>query len=361
MSGGQDDSGDKSHLPTPEKLQRLRKEGQIAKSADLITSGAYIGFWLAAVMAGGWSMMTMGRTLAGLVEQSGRLAPSFFNGGAGPLTARLIAEIGTAFAPWVILPAVGALLLAAVQQAIVITPKNLVPKVSRISILSNAKNKFGRGGLFEFGKSTVKLLIFGTILLMVLVSETDHMVSLAQFESKQIATYMAGLVLRLAMIVTIVSLTIGGIDLLWQKAEHIRKNMMSHKELRDEVKESEGDPHMKHQRQQRGREIAMNQMLNDVADAAVVIVNPTHYAVALAWDRSQPHAPKCVAKGVDEIAARIREAAIEAAVPIHHDPPTARALHASIEIGDEIESEHFRAVAAAIRFADDMRRKAKQR
>lgn len=361
MSGGQDDSGDKSHLPTPEKLQKLRKDGQIAKSTDLITSGAYIGFWLAAVMAGSWSLMHLGTTMSGLIEQSGRLAPDVFAGGAGPFTAGLMSRVMTAYAPWAILPAAGALLLVTVQQAFVVTPKNLIPKVSRISILSNAKNKFGRSGLFEFAKSAVKLLIFGTVLFLVLMSETDQLVALSQFSAKQVASYMAGLVIRLAIIVTMISLTIGGIDLLWQRAEHIRKNMMSHKELRDEVKESEGDPYLKHQRQQRGREIAMNQMLTDVAEAAVVIVNPTHYAVALAWDRSQPHAPKCVAKGVDEIAARIREAATEAGVPIHHDPPTARALHASVEIGDEISSDHFKAVAAAIRFADDMRRRARQR
>jgi flagellar biosynthetic protein FlhB len=127
----------------------------------------------------------------------------------------------------------------------------------------------------------------------------------------------------------------------------------------DEQKESEGDPHFKGQRRQRGIGIAMNQMLADVAKADVVIVNPTHYAVALSWNRGSTRAPVCVAKGTDEIAARIREMAAEHAVPIRRDPPTARALYASVEIGEEIGREHFRAVAAAIRFAEGLRRKAR--
>ena len=137
--------------------------------------------------------------------------------------------------------------------------------------------------------------------------------------------------------------------------------MMSRKELTDESKDAEGDPYMKQKRRQKGQEIASKQMIQDVPNADVVIVNPTHYAVALKWSRLPGDVPVCVAKGVDEIAARIREKAQESAVPIHSDPPTARALHAVVEIGQEIPPENYRAVAAAIRFADEIRRKAKGR
>ena len=134
---------------------------------------------------------------------------------------------------------------------------------------------------------------------------------------------------------------------------------MSRKELTDETKNSEGDPHMKQQRRQKGVSIAMNQMLADVPEADVIIVNPTHYAVALKWDRLSPGAPVCVAKGVDLVAARIRERATEAGVPIHSDPPTARALHATLEIGQQVPHDHYKAVAAAIRFADRIRKAVK--
>ena len=125
------------------------------------------------------------------------------------------------------------------------------------------------------------------------------------------------------------------------------------------MKESEGDPQTKQQRRQRGHEIATNRMLQDVAKADVIVVNPTHYAIALKWNRATRAAPVCVAKGMDETAARIREKAVLAGVPIHSDPPTARAIHATVKLGQPILPEHYRAVAAAIRFSEAMRKRSK--
>jgi len=150
---------------------------------------------------------------------------------------------------------------------------------------------------------------------------------------------------------------IGAVDWMWEWAQHQLKNRMSRQDLMDETKSSEGDPQMKQQRRSRAQAIATNQMLADVPKADVVIVNPTHFAVALRWDRVGGDVPVCVAKGVDEIASSIRAAAAEAGVPVFSDPPTARSLHASVEIGAQIQPDHFRAVAAAIRFADMMRDK----
>ncbi|MEL6420660.1 MAG: EscU/YscU/HrcU family type III secretion system export apparatus switch protein, partial [Pseudomonadota bacterium] len=125
-------------------------------------------------------------------------------------------------------------------------------------------------------------------------------------------------------------------------------------------KDAEGDPHLKQERRSRAQAIAAAQMMVDVPNADVIIVNPTHYAVALKWQREPGTAPVCVAKGVDEIAHKIREIANEAAVPIHSDPPTARAVHELVDVGEEIRAEHYQAVAAAIRFADLMREKVRR-
>ncbi len=163
------------------------------------------------------------------------------------------------------------------------------------------------------------------------------------------------------LVVCIVALIIGGIDFLWQRFDHLRKNRMSHQEVRDEVKQQEGDPHMKSERRARGAQIASEQMMADVPKADVIIVNPTHFAVALKWSREPGAAPHCVAKGVDHMALAIRKIASEHGVPIRHDPPTARALYATTRIGDQIDPDHYRAVAAAIRFAETMRRRARGR
>jgi flagellar biosynthesis protein FlhB len=154
-----------------------------------------------------------------------------------------------------------------------------------------------------------------------------------------------------------VALVLGVADLLWQRLSFRRRHMMTRKEMTDEHKESEGDPQLKAQRRARAVAIAMNQMLADVPRADVVIVNPTHYAVALKWERGAGRAPVCVAKGVDDVARAIRERAQEAGVPLRSDPPTARALHATVEIGQEVGRAEWRAVAAAIRFAEKVRRK----
>lgn len=170
---------------------------------------------------------------------------------------------------------------------------------------------------------------------------------------------LAELGMEFLVIALLISLIIGVVDAIFQHDEHRRKNMMSRKEIMDEHKDSEGDPHMKNKRRQKAQEIAMGQMMAAVPEASVVIVNPTHYAVALQWGGGAGTAPVCVAKGVDEVAATIRRIANENAVPIHSDPPTARALYATIGIGDEVEEEYYAPVAAAIRFAEEMRQRAK--
>jgi len=130
---------------------------------------------------------------------------------------------------------------------------------------------------------------------------------------------------------------------------------MSRQEMVDESKESEGDPHLKQERRQRAQANATSQMMSDIPDADVVVVNPTHYAVVLKWNRLPGAAPICVAKGVDKIADQIRKIANENGVPIHSDPPTARTLHSIVQIGAEVPPELYAAVAAAIRFSEKMK------
>ena len=284
-----------------------------------------------------------------------------FAGSGTPIHAGLITSTATGMAPWFIFPAVLALLSIAAQRAFLFTPDKIAPKLNRISPISGVRNKLGRQGLFEFLKSSTKLVIYTAVLGLFLAAQLDTMLAFVQLTPAMIIVQLGQMTIQMLMMVFLIAAALGGIDYLWQQAEHTRKNRMSRKEMLDELKQSEGDPMMKQQRRQRGQEIAMNRMLVDVEKADVVIVNPTHYAVALQWDRGSARAPVCVAKGVDEVAMRIREVAMRHAVPIHSDAPTARALHGSVDIGSEIAPEHYRAVAAAIRFAEDMRKRAWRR
>ncbi len=355
----QDDDSDKSFDATPQKLQKAREKGEVVKSNDLSAVAAYAGLTVALLVVGRFSAVHLGSVLMVLIEQSPRLSPALVHGSAAGPLAGILNGVAVSAGALLVVPAVVVLLNLLAQRALVFAPSKLQPKLSRISIPANAKNKFGRGGLFEFSKSFVKLVIYGTCLAVFLKANLSQILSAAASPPEASILLMMNLLFRFLFIVVAVALAIGVIDYLWQYAEHMRKNRMSRKELQDETKDSEGDPHVKQQRRQRAQEIASTQMLADVPKADVVIVNPTHYAVALKWSRNPGTAPACVAKGVDEIAATIRETAIEAGVPIHSDPPTARALHATVEIGQEIPEEFYRPVAAAIRFAEAMRKRAK--
>lgn len=353
------DSGDKEHEPTQKKLDDARKKGEFARSADLNTAASYFGLFIAGSTVGATALRDLGGTLAGLIGGSVSISDEMFGGGARAVGGRLMLDVTQALLPFFLIPMTATLLILIVLRGFVFAPTKLQPKLSRISPISNAKNKFGREGLFEFFKSFVKLSIYSFILAIFLWRQLPDMLDTIR-QTPGIATVtLLSLCLEFLLIVLFVAGSIGGVDYLWQHFEHLRKNRMSRKEVMDESKQNEGDPHMKQQRRQRGYQIAMNRMLTDVPDADVVVVNPTHYAVALKWNRNARAAPICVAKGVDEVAARIREIASEAGVPIHRDPPTARAIHGTVEVGEEIRPEQYQAVAVAIRFAESMRTKSK--
>ncbi|MEZ5721305.1 MAG: flagellar type III secretion system protein FlhB [Paracoccaceae bacterium] len=353
MADDQDD--DKQHEPSQKKLDDARRKGEVPRSADVGTAAAYAGFLAVATIFGAGLLRGLGDVLAGLLERAGPLSEDVFSGGGHPFTGGLLVEIGGRVAPWMLVPAILVLGLNIALRSFTVAPEKLQPKLNRIDPISNAKNKFGRSGLFEFAKSFTKLVVYSAILGMFLWSVLPEVLETIALTPALATVALLRLGVRFFSLVLLVAIVIGGVDYLWQRSEHMRKNRMSRKELMDEAKANEGDPHVKQQRRQRGYEIAMNQMLADVPKADVVVVNPTHYAVALKWSRLPGAAPICVAKGVDEIAAQIREVAMEAGVPIHRDPPTARAIHATVRIGEEIRPEHYQAIAAAIRFAEKMR------
>lgn len=354
------DASDKEYDATPHKLSEARKKGEIPQSRDLLAAAAMAGLVLGLVGFGSLGAQRFGSAASSLLERADPFAQSLFANGSPALASLVWLGVSTA-GPLVLLPMLAVLAMAAIQQIVVFVPSKIAPKMSRISPIEGAKNKFGRKGLFEFAKNTLKLGIVAVVLGAFLVLRLELIAGSLSVSPGGAVQIMLRLLTEFIVLVLIVQVVMGGVDYIFQFHEHQRKNRMSRKEVMDELKQSEGDPHMKAQRRQRGAEIASNQMLADVAKADVVIVNPTHYAVALQWSRKSRGAPVCLAKGVDEIAARIRERAAEHGVPVHSDPPTARALHASVEIGAEIPPETYRAVAAAIRFSEAMRLKARAR
>ncbi len=355
-----EEDDDKQYEPSQKKLEDARAKGEFAKSTDLTTAGAYGGFLLCAVSLGGGLLMSFAESLSTLLAQADQIGVVAFGGGQTPLMGQMIAATVRTNAAWFVTPAAIATLVIAAQRAFVFAPTKVAPKLSRISPIDGFKNKFGRQGIFEFLKSFSKLLLYCAVLGVFLMSRMDYILATSQMSAAQITVELGRMTVTLLGIVLIVATCLGAVDYLWQSAQHIRKHRMSRKEMLDELKQSEGDPMMKQQRHQKGVDIATNRMLGNVPKADVIVVNPQHYAIALEWSRLPGDAPVCVAKGLDEIAARMREIAHENSIPIHSDPPTARAIYASVPIGDQILPEHYQPVAAAIRFAEDIKRRMKR-
>jgi flagellar biosynthetic protein FlhB len=348
----QSESASKEFEPSQKKLEDLRKKGDIPKSADLNAAAGLFGFIAICLIAGSENLLQTARELAHFFvwpESVNRFTDGPFS---QPRPSLPVASLVGHFLPWFLVPAAVVFAAILVQKSLVFAPSKLQPKLSRISPLSNAKNKFGRSGIFEFLKSFLKLGIVSLALVVFLAGRFEDIAAVSALSPQQGIMLMTQLVVEFLWVVFVFYLVVGALDLLWQRAEHLRKNRMSRQEMTDEHKQSEGDPQVKQQRRQRAQDIATNRMLADVQSADVIVVNPTHYSVALSWDRERGTAPKCVAKGVDEMARTIRRIATESGVPIFSDAPAARAMYAIVDIGAEIPAEHYRSAAAAIRFAD---------
>jgi flagellar biosynthetic protein FlhB len=355
MSEGGDD---KQYEASQKRLDDARKRGEIIKSTDLVSAAGYAGLLLVGVVAGEQVVQGFGQVGMVLLDQADQIAPLLLKQGTAQ-AGGIAAEYAIVAAPLFLLPMVAVVLAILAQGALIFAPEKLQFKSSRISPWATAKQKFGREGLFEFGKSTIKMLVVAAALGLFLADRAPQILGSLFLMPALSIGIMLQLLLDFLFLVVLIMVTFGAADYMWQRAQHLRRNRMSRQEMVDENKDQEGDPHVKMQRRQRGQEIATNRMLQDVAKADVVVVNPTHYAVALRWNRKGRGAPICVAKGFDEVAARIREKAALAGVPLHSDPATARAIHASVQIGQPILPDHYRAVAAAIRFAEAMRKRRK--
>lgn len=358
MSDDDTSPSDKPFDASAKKLEDARQKGEIVRSQDLNTAVVYVGFLLSGSILAPWLMQNLGQMTQTILGQAEVIAPLLLAPGGDAPAIGILSGPLIATGAIVMIPA-GLLLVALIaQRALLFTPSKLAPKLNRLSPVGNAKQKYGSQGLFQFAKSAVKLALVSIFLALYLWARAETILASLYGSAGQLLELLGRLSLDFLTVVAGMTAVIGIVDWGWEWSQLQLRNRMTRQEVVDESKSSEGDPHMKQQRRMRGQEIAMNQMISDVPGADVIIVNPTHYAVALQWDRLGGGVPICVAKGVDEVARRIREAASESAVPIFSDPPTARALHATVEIGAPIAPDQYRAVAAAIRFADLMRKKA---
>lgn len=343
-----DDDSQKTEDPTPKRLEEARKKGQIALSREMNTWLMLLaGTIIIGTMSGSF-MTDLTVYMRGFIEHAGDL-PQVPGGFRETLGASFWKVFGL-----MALPLLALMFMAFIGPFIQVGPifatEVIKPDVSKISPIKGFKRLFSMRSIVEFVKGLLKLAIVGFVgylLLAPFFGKLEHLVGLP---IQAMMHEMLALVLRLMAGVLVVLLVVAVLDVLYQRNEHMKKMRMSKQELKDEYKQSEGDPQVKGKLRQLRAEKARQRMMANVPGATVVITNPTHYAVALKYEPDTMEAPICVAKGADNIALKIREIAQANKVTIYENPPLARTLYSVIEIDEIVPPEHYKAVAEVISF-----------
>jgi flagellar biosynthetic protein FlhB len=353
MSDEAPEQESKTEDPSQKKLEDAHKKGDVAKSQEVTTWFMLLGSAIVFAMMSPWVGSELGAALRLIIMN----ADQFDVEGAGfsDFFNRLaFAMIGIVLAPLGVLLVCG-ILANLVQHRPVWSFDPVTPKLSKLSPLAGAKRLFSGEALVNFGKGLLKISVVGAVVVLVCWPERDRLDTMMTADPVMILLDFQELGVKIFTAVLIVVTAIAAADFFYVRNKWWKRQMMTVQETREEYKQQEGDPHVKGRIRQLRQERARRRMMAAVPDATVVITNPTHFAVALKYDKSMA-APKCVAKGADAVALRIRALATESDVPIVENPPLARALFASVDIDDTIPAEHFKAVAEVIGFVMGLKR-----
>ena len=349
------DAASKTEEPSAKKLADARKRGEVIKTPDLSSLMSLVAAFSVVVAGGGWLARDM---MAKLVPFLAHPDAMSLDGSGGVDVGRnvVLAALPTLLAVTLVAGIAGAAgnLL---QTGFMFTPDKLKPDMSKLNILSSFKRLFSLDNLMNFLKSAVKILITGVVAWMTLKPHAAELYNLPGLPITEILPLTLKLAQALMISVVCFLALTAGADWLYQRQSFLKKMRMTKEEVKEEYRQAEGDPHVKARQKQIRMEKARRRMMHNVANATVVVMNPTHYAVALRYEPGETAAPMCVGKGVDDIALKIRAVAEENGVEVIEDPPLARALYATTEIDQQIPEEHFQAVAKVIGFIMNRRRK----
>ena len=348
-----DDTEDKTEDPTQKRLDEALEKGDVVKSQEVntwfIIAGATLVLSTFSGSIGGGILMP----LRNLIANSWMIRTD----GAGllQLTQTLgyavVASIGVPF----LMLALAAVAGNMIQHQLVWSGEQLKPKFSKISPAAGFKRLFGKQAVANFLKGLFKLIALGVVMVMVLWPDRMRMESFLRIDPAELLPAITGMTVHLLAAVVAILAAVAIADYFFQYRTWYERHKMSLQEMKEEFKQSEGDPHVKGRIKQLRVQRAKKRMMAQVPKASVIITNPTHYSVALAYDRSMS-APICVAKGVDVLAFKIREIAKEHDIPIVENVPLARALYATVDIDKEIPVEHYHAVAEIIGYVMRLRR-----
>jgi flagellar biosynthesis protein FlhB len=348
---------DKTEEASAHKLAEARKKGNIAKTPELNQALSLIGAVASIAFFGPTICLNLVEQLLPFIAHPQQLLGSFEGDGGMGIATSLFMMI----APIIAMCLGGAMVLGVIgnvlQTGLLFTPDKLAPDFSRVNPMEGFKRMFGVDALMQFVKTIIKLIVTGLIVYMVLRPRLNELTALASMSITSILPYTLDVFVAIAVAVCVFLMFGAGLDYFWQLFRFNEKMKMSKQEVKEEYRQQEGDPHVKARLRQIRMEKSRRRMMANVSKATVVVTNPTHYAVALAYEMGDEGAPTCVAKGVDAVALKIREEAGKFDIPIIEDPPLARALYATVEIDEEISPDHYKAVSDIITFVMKRRRR----
>jgi len=342
------EQNDKTEDPTPRKLEESKKKGQVATSREVNHWFLVLAGTIATLMFAPQAMRDLRDALGVYIVHAGTLATDA--NGLNELLATTLGDVAVAIMPVLMLLVVAALAAGLIQNGLIISVEPIIPKLEKLSLMKGLKRLFSLRALVEFAKGLLKIAIVGTVIILVLVPKFDEIAISIYLPVTESLVLLGDLAVRMMISVVAVMTVITVVDVLYQRFEHMKSQRMSRQEVKEEMKQTEGDPHVKGRLRQLRAERSRQRMMAKVPEADVVITNPTHFAVALKWDDATMTAPTLLAKGVDAVAGRIRRVAEENDIPVVENPPLARALHAGVELDEEVPPEQYRAVAEVISY-----------
>ena len=342
------DDGQKTEEPTPKRLQDARKRGQVIQSREVNNWIMIFAGTLVLMMALPYALLQMKASLTGFIEhpQSFPTDPR----GLGDVMLGLFSDVGIALFLPILILFIASIAGPFIQIGPLFTTETIQPSLEKISLMAGAKRLFSFRAIIEFLKGLLKLAIVSAVGVMLLLPFFDSIEHFVGLDLAQALDELQYLILRLLTGVLGVLAVVATLDYLYQRHEFMKKMRMSKQEIREEYKQTEGDPHVKARLRELRATKARQRMIQSVPEADVVITNPTHYAVALKYETKDMDAPVMLAKGVDQVAQKIKEVAKEHKIPIVENAPLARALYASMEIDEMIPREHYKAVAEVISY-----------
>jgi len=340
------DKSQQTEEPTAKRLEQARENGDVVKSTEVTTFILLGGGTLAIAMFGRYTALSLGRTLSLFLQQPD--AMSVDGAGLSAMMRALLPQVAAALAPFFAVMIAAGLAGHVLQSRPGFSFDRIAPDLSKISPLSGFKRLFGIEGWINLVKGLAKMAVVGVAIWTQLWPERRGLEAILSQSTAAVIGDMTHLLFKVLMATLAALAVIGGLDYFWQRMRFLSRNRMSKQEIKEEYRQNEGDPTIKAKIRQLRHERAKKRMMAAVPQATVVIMNPTHYAVALKYESGKTAAPICVAKGVDALALRIRAVAEENDVPVVENPPLARALHAAVEIDDPVPPEHFKAVAQVI-------------